>query len=836
MRQYTPGLTLAGIAALLLVACSGGAGSGDDNSAPTANAGANQTVAAGATVTLNGSASSDSDGTIALYSWTQSGGSGVTLNNSGTAQPTFAAPSVSAATTLNFALIVTDNQGRASAPAMVSVTVNPATNLAPTANAGASQTVTAGATVTLNGTASSDSDGTIASYAWTQTAGTAITLSSATAPQPTFTAPPVATVTTLTFSLIVTDNRAAPSAASTVSITVNPAANVAPMANAGTNQTVGSGVTVTLNGTASSDADGTIASYAWTQTAGTAVTLNNGTTSQPTFTAPTVATAATLTFRLIVTDNRGATSAPSTVNVIVNPPVAGNVNVTGNVTFARVPFASSMQDPNRGLWYAAPVHQPARGVIVRALDANSQVQVATGSTDNLGSYTLSVPGNANITIQVVARMLRDTTQALPRWDVRVQDGIAGNTPYTYTDAAFNAGAGTARNVAIPTGIDAAGNATGARSSAPFAILDTIYQGIQTIVGVAPTTNFPALVVDWGSQTAGTFFSSGSPQYIALLSNLAADTDEFDQHVVAHEFGHYIEENFSRADSIGGQHALGDKLDPRVAFGEGFGYAFAAMVLNDADARDSGKNNADFYSTGFNIEANPQTSMVGAPGDNYGCWCSESSVWSILWDLYDTPADANDALALGFAPIWQVLTGVQRTTPALTTIFPFITALKAARPGDVAAINTLIAAQNIATTFDEFGTGETHVPTNVASAAAVPLFTTITLGNPVTLRNVNDAGLYNKLGNHRFLRFTPSVSGTVNITLATSSASNDPDFLVRRSGNFVLDAEDAPPGPETGAINVTAGTTYVLDVYDCENGCVPEETTVGGDYDLTVTIN
>src|SRR6188508_2900374 len=118
-------------------------------------------------------------------------------------------------------------------------------------------------------------------------------------------------------------------------------ANTAPIANAGSNQTVTSGVTVTLNGTASSDPDGTVASYAWTQTAGApTVTLSSGATSQPTFPAPTVATAATLTFSLVVTDNRGATSPAASINVTVNP-AGGNVNVTGLVTFARVPFSTT---------------------------------------------------------------------------------------------------------------------------------------------------------------------------------------------------------------------------------------------------------------------------------------------------------------------------------------------------------------------------------------------------------------------------------------------------------------------------------------------------------------
>jgi hypothetical protein len=530
MRHTTPRLTLAGIAAILLVACSGGGGSGTSSSsgggnnvAPVANAGPAQTVNAGAAVTLNGTASTDSDGTVATYTWTQTAGTTVGLSSATVSQPTFTAPNVITATTFTFSLVVTDNRGAVSPAATVNITVNALANTLPTANAGAAQTVTAGTVVTLNGTASADSDGTIASYAWTQTAGTAAPLSSNTASQPTFTAPAVATATTLTFSLIVTDNRGGASAASTVNITVNPAANVAPIANAGPNQTIGSGATVTLNGTASSDPGGSIASYAWTQTVGTAVTLSSATASQPTFTAPTVATATTFTFSLVVTDNLGATSAADTVDITVNPPVVGNVNVTGNVTFARVPFATAGQDFNRGLWYAGPVQQPSRWVIVQALDANTQAVLATSSTDNLGNYTMSVAGNANITIQVVARMLRDNSQPLPRWNMRVQNGTNGDTPYTHTDTAFNVGAGATRNVAIPTGISASGTATGARASGPFAILDTIYQGIQTVVGVAPTSNFPELIIDWGAQSLGTYYSSGPFQQIALLSSLVSDT-------------------------------------------------------------------------------------------------------------------------------------------------------------------------------------------------------------------------------------------------------------------------------------------------------------------------
>jgi predicted phosphodiesterase len=90
-----------------------------------------------------------------------------------------------------------------------------------------------------------------------------------------------------------------------------------PTANTGQDQTVNEGVTVTLDGSGSSDSDGTIASYAWTQTAGPAVTLSDSKVQKPTFTAPQVTQDTTLRFELVVTDNGGTKSAPATVQVLV---------------------------------------------------------------------------------------------------------------------------------------------------------------------------------------------------------------------------------------------------------------------------------------------------------------------------------------------------------------------------------------------------------------------------------------------------------------------------------------------------------------------------------------
>ena len=96
------------------------------NSAPTADAGDNQTVAEGATVTLNGSASSDSEGEDLIYAWTQSSGTNVTLNDASAESPTFTAPAnLSANAVLEFILTVNDGTSDSTPdPVRISVTTD----------------------------------------------------------------------------------------------------------------------------------------------------------------------------------------------------------------------------------------------------------------------------------------------------------------------------------------------------------------------------------------------------------------------------------------------------------------------------------------------------------------------------------------------------------------------------------------------------------------------------------------------------------------------------------------------------------------------------------------
>jgi hypothetical protein len=337
------------------------------NIPPTADAGPDQIVNEGDTVTLDGSNSSDPDDSIASYLWTQTAGPAVTLSAPSAAQTTFTAPVVgSGGASLTFRLRVTDGFGlEATDTCIVNITNG---NLPPTADAGPDQTVNEGDAVTLDGSNSTDPDDGIASYLWEQIGGTVVTLSSTTAVQPTFTAPDVGpSGRSLTFQVTVTDSGGLQS---TDNCIVNVSwVNLPPTANAGPDQTADEGATVILDGSNSTDPDDGIASYSWAQTGGSPVTLSSTSVFRPTFTAPDVGPSGEpLTFQLTVTDSGGL---QSTDICIVN------------VSWINLPPTAN----------AGPDQTVAEGVTVTLDGSNS-----TDPDDGIGSYQWKQLGGSQVTL------------------------------------------------------------------------------------------------------------------------------------------------------------------------------------------------------------------------------------------------------------------------------------------------------------------------------------------------------------------------------------------------------------------------------------------------------
>lgn len=283
-------------------------------------------------VTLDGSGSTDPEGPVKTYAWSVSAGSPACTIVSPTAAITNVTGMIEGI--YGFILVVTDLEDKASMPVSITVTVKPAPNVGPVADAGTDQVVILDddpegsffpGSTQLNGTASSDPDGTTLMFAWQQTsapAGQDAMLTNA------GTATPGAENLfpgEYVFELIVTDSNGA-TATDSVTITVQLQENTLPVADAGEDQvltTTRDGELVipastTLDGAGSNDPDGNIVSFSWLQISGpdNAVVINDDTVS---ITDISNLFEGEYIFELTVTDDDGG-SATDTVTITVNPP------------------------------------------------------------------------------------------------------------------------------------------------------------------------------------------------------------------------------------------------------------------------------------------------------------------------------------------------------------------------------------------------------------------------------------------------------------------------------------------------------------------------------------
>ena len=256
---------------------------------------------------------------------------------------------------------------------------------APTASASAPGTVDPGATVTLDGSGSIDPDGDVLTYRWEQEASVGsgtVELTNSDAAVATFTAPN--RLAALTFNLTVTDSFGQ-TATDAVNITVQP--NRAPVANAGRDQTVDVGVTVTLDGSDSADSDRDALTYSWEQPAGPAVTLSSSSVASPTFAAPSTAT--TLTFRLTVSDGEVSDIDAVTVRAIQTTAeeAVRKYDANGNGTIEGSEAVQAVQDYFAGRCSSVEVTAVVARYHADHADSDSELGPDTGSGSSSGGST-----------------------------------------------------------------------------------------------------------------------------------------------------------------------------------------------------------------------------------------------------------------------------------------------------------------------------------------------------------------------------------------------------------------------------------------------------------------
>jgi len=372
--------------------------------------------------------------------------------------------------------------------------------------------------------------------------------------------------------------------------------------------------------------------------------------------------------------------------------------VSGKVTYDRVP-PSLNSDSSAKLDYENTVKLPSREIIVKVIDAEGKT-IGSTSSDKNGYYELSVPENQEVKIRAYAQMSKEGT---PSWDVKVVDNVNKNSLYVIEgDLTKFTKETSTRNLHASSGWSGKGYTKNARSSAPFAILDTAYMSMEKILLADEKAQFPPLVINWSTANVSSAGEKELGQIVTsnydgdgglwILGDENGDTDEFDDHIIAHEWGHYFEDKFSRSDSIGGPHATTDHLDIRVALGEGWGNAFSGMATSNPYYYDTygAKQATGWY---MNLETD-KSSTQG--------YYNEGSVQRILYDLFDDKKETHDDVAFGFKPIYLAMIDKEKNAPAFTSLFTFIDALKVQNPSYASKIDKIVASEGIAPIVDSYG--------------------------------------------------------------------------------------------------------------------------------------
>ena len=509
----------------------------------------------------------------------------------------------------------------------------------------------------------------------------------------------------------------------------------------------------------------------------------------------------------------GSSRAPvpaAPVSTSPNPQPVTSVKLTGVITFDFVPHTQSS-----GLDYANTQARPARGVVVEALDASGEV-IASTQSDESGEYSFTLDKDIDVRLRVKSQLYSD---GVAKWDFQVTDNTQGNQLYALQGSLASTGSSAVQSRDLHAAHGWTGQGyDGPRAAAPFAILDSVYMASQSFVEIDRDINFPPLEFRWsvnnitalGDKALGqigtsAYFRNGDSGAIYILGEEGRDTDEYDPHVIIHEWGHYFEHQMSRSDSIGGQHSLSDRLDPRVAYSEGWSNALSAIITGDPIYRDSsGANQA--FGFAYNLESRPVS--------NKG-WFNEASVGAIVYDIFDGVDDGPDTISNGLEAVYDVMRSDAYTqTPVFATIFSLADGLRGEASIDNSALDDLLASHSISGHGPD-GSGENN---SGAISTALPVYKQVSYNGPaVQFCSVDDAGFYNKLGNREFIFFSLESDQEVSISAVKTFGDDerDPDFNIWQGRNLIASSVTTEAGAESFTGDLRAGE-YVIEAYDYFN--------------------
>ncbi len=313
----------------------------------------------------------------------------------------------------------------------------------------------------------------------------------------------------------------------------------------------------------------------------------------------------------------------------------------------------------------SPTRNPIRNAEIKVLNSGGSV-IQCAYTNSDGTYLVNVPpSSANHTIRVSSVIFNSTTKAFVfnnPWDYALH----------YVETTFTPD--TSKTLNAITAL-----ATGDVKGGAFNILDKIHTANEFLVNetnnctnlssaCTPFPGAPAVDIFWekgvnpGEYTNNgplSFYLPGERELYILGGESgdvnSSDCDHFDNSIIIHEYGHFLEDVFSDSDSQGGPHFGDTILDPRLAWSEGWANFFQAAVLNNPVYRDT-SGNSDIGGLPWvlfneNLEL-PDNDIASTMGEgNF----REFSISRLLWDAIDLTDEGPgvDEVNSPFAELWTV---------------------------------------------------------------------------------------------------------------------------------------------------------------------------------------
>jgi hypothetical protein len=367
--------------------------------------------------------------------------------------------------------------------------------------------------------------------------------------------------------------------------------------------------------------------------------------------------------------------SPEEPACITNYPITTPVTLTGTAQFqARQVTTSGLLGPG--------TNQPIRFAEVQVVDvAGATVQCgATDATGALVATDLTSP----LRIPRIAGSYRvkvNSRATNTKINVSVLSNPYDNFYYTVAETISVADSDTTKAVTIPVA-----SYTGTLEGGAFNLLDQIYLANEylrnnsscptTEAGCAVFTVAPKIKTFWApgvdpgttylglTYAISAFLPSSDDNFKGLYilggkngDSDCFDTDHFDNSVILHEYGHFLESAYSKSDSPGGSHNGNAVIDPRLAWSEGWANFFQAAVSGSPYYQDTNKNSA--CSSGTSLQVNlalfEKTNYQDVPTvANEGIY-REASISRSLWQATSAPSGLGRGASIGFNYVWRAFT-------------------------------------------------------------------------------------------------------------------------------------------------------------------------------------